>query len=410
MASLFVLQGANYLLPLIVVPYLVRVLGPEKFGAVAFAQAFSVYFVLIADYGFNLSATREISIYRTDPDKIAEIVSTVMTIKCVLMVLGAVATSAIVASVPRFRHDWTLYAASYLAVAGSVAFPLWLFQGLERMRFVTIFNIAGRLVSIAAIFLWVKQESDYIYAAGFQAGGTLLAGVMSWGVMHLLVPVRLPRPTYATVGKHLREGWHVFISTAAISLYTASNTLILGLLAGNVAVGYFSAAEKLIRAVQGLVRPVSQAIYPHISNLVSQSREVALAFVRTTLRWIGGAGFLASCLLFLLAEPLVGIVLGGQYLDSVPLVQWMAFLPFLIAVSNVFGIQTMLPFGLQKDFSKILISAGIFNLVLIIPLSYFFHAKGAAIAVLLTELVVTVAMCITLPRRGLRVLGRTSFA
>jgi PST family polysaccharide transporter len=210
-----------------VVPYLGRVPGPEKFGAVAFAQAFSVYFVLVADYGFNLSATREISIHRRDPHKVAEIVSAVMTIKCVLMVLGAIAASVFVASVPRFRHEWTLYATSYLAVVGSVAFPLWLFQGLERMRFVTIFNVAACLVCLAAIFLWAKGQGDYVLAAGFQSGSMLLVGVMSWFVIPSLVPASLPRPTYSVIWKKLKEGWHVFISLVAISLYTASNTLIL---------------------------------------------------------------------------------------------------------------------------------------------------------------------------------------
>jgi len=196
------------------------------------------------------------------------------------------------------------------------------------------------------------------------------------------------------------EGWHIFVSTAAISLYTNGNTFVLGLIAGNTAVGYFSAADKLVRAVQGLLSPVSQAIYPHISSLAVRSREAAVEFVRKSLRWMGLFSFLMSILLLILAEPLVRLFLGDGFGISVTVLRVMAFLPFIVALSNVFGMQTMLPFGMKKLFSKIIVSAGLVSLLLIIPLSYMYGPGGAALAVLLTEILITLVMGITLQMKG----------
>src|SRR3954465_4217668 len=138
MASLLVLQGANYLLPLITFPYLVRVLGPAKFGLLAFAQALVQYFVIVTEYGFNLTATREEAIRREQPGQVAETFRTVITIKCALMALSLAVMPAFVRGVRRFRADASVYFCPFLTGVGNVLFPVWLYQGLERMKYITL--------------------------------------------------------------------------------------------------------------------------------------------------------------------------------------------------------------------------------------------------------------------------------
>lgn len=401
MTSLFTLQGANYALPLVTLPYLVRVLGPEKFGLIAFAQAFMQYFAVATDYGFNLSATREVAVHRENPQKLAQIISAVMTIKIALAVVGAGVLALVVFLIPSFYVYWPLYAVVYLSVLGATLFPTWLFQGLERMRDITWMNVGARIITTACIFFFVRNASDYVTAAAIQSVPAMMAAIPAWIGMRQSHRVKLNLPKLDTIREQLKSGWHVFLSTAAINVYTSSNTFILGLIVGPVAVGYFSAANKLVQAVQGLLSPVTQTLYPHISMLAARSRDEALTFIRKVLKIIAPVSFLLSGILLAGSAPLIGIVLGAQYGPAISVLEWLAFLPFIIALSNVFGIQTMLTFGMNQLFSRILMASAGLNFLLVFPLAWRFGAGGAAMSMLLTETFVTSTMAWVLHRRGI---------
>jgi PST family polysaccharide transporter len=129
--SLYVLQGVNYVLPVVVLlPYLVRVLGTEQIGLIFLAQALMQYFVVLTDYDFNLTASRDIAMYKEDSLKVRQIFSTVIFIKLSLMLLSFLLLIVMVFSIPRVRADWPVYLVSFLSVAGTVLLPVWFFQGL----------------------------------------------------------------------------------------------------------------------------------------------------------------------------------------------------------------------------------------------------------------------------------------
>lgn len=399
--ALFILQGANYILPLITLPYLLRVLGPENFGRVGFAQAFIAYFIVLTDYGFNLSATRTVAQIRSDKDLLSRFVSTVIVIKSVLMLFGFLAMLAIIWSVPEWREDWALYSLAYLSVLGGVLFPVWLFQGIEQMRYITILSISARVLVVIAIFTLVQQSSDYRLAATIQALSGVASGLLALMILPRLVSLHWVWPEMADIRHAVKDGWHLFVSNVAINLYTSSNIFFLGLLANPTVVGYFSAAEKLVKAIQGLVGPVSQAVYPLVAALKARSPESALDFIVKLLTFQSAATLAISIGLFLLAGPIVHLLFGTTYEPSIALLQWMAPLPFLIGISNVFGIHTMLNFDMKAWFSLIVSISGLLNILLIFLLVPSLGAKGSAISVLLTETTVMALMAISLWRRGL---------
>jgi len=402
--SLYILQGLNYILPLITMPYLVRVLGPEKFGLISFSQAFIQYFVILTDYGFNLSATREISINRENKAKVSEIFSTVMIIKFFLLVVSFIIMSIIVFSFERFRKDWIVYYLTFGIVIGQVLFPVWFFQGMERMKYITGLNAVSKIFFTVTIFIFVHKSSNYIYVPLINSLGFLIAGILSMWFIFKNFNIFPYLPKMSEIKYQLSEGWYVFVSTVAISLYTISNTFILGLFTNNIYVGYYAAGEKIIRAVQGLLTPVSQAIYPYISKLIVNSKEKGIDFLKKITLLIGVVSFILSLSLYFFSPIIVKFILGYQYEKSIYVLRILAFLPFLIALSNIFGIQTMLPLNYKKAFTTILVSASIINIILTSILSPIFKHIGVSISVFVSELFVTVTMFLFLQRKGINLL------
>ena len=400
--SLLFLQGANYIFPLITLPYLVRVLGPEKFGLIAFAQAFIGYFIILTDYGFNLSATKEISIYRDNKEKISKIFNSVIMIKLGFMTVSFLILSFLVLTIPKFKNDWLIYFFTFGMVLGNVLFPVWFFQGMERMKYITSLNITAKLIFTTSIFIFIRKMQDYIYVPLISSLGSIIVGVLSLWIVYKNFKVNFTLPDFKGIKYQLKEGWHIFISTVAISLYTTSNTFILGLFTNNTIVGYYSAAEKIIKASYGLLTPVSQTAYPYISKLVTESKQKALNFIRKLAKLVGIGTFTLSSFLFIFATPIVNIVLGPQYQQSIVVLRILAFLPFIIGLSNILGIQTMLTFNLKKLFSRILISAGLLNVTLALILSPLYQHIGVSIAVLVTEMFVTLSMFFYLEKKGIK--------
>ena len=402
--SLSILQGANYILPLITLPYLVRVLGPEKFGLIAFAQAFIQYFNILTDYGFRLSATKEISINRDNEKKLSEIFSSVIIIKLGLLILSITIMTIIVFSVQKFKKDWLVYYLTFGIVIGQTLFPIWFFQGIEKMRYITILDLISKLIFTVLVFIFVRKTADYIYVPLLNSIGSCVSAFLSLWIVFKNFNVSFKIPKLTVIKHQLKEGWYIFISTVAISLYTISNTFILGLFTNNTIVGYYSAAEKLIKAAQGLLTPISQTIYPHISKLVKESKKEALRFVRQITFLIGGISFIISITIFIFADLIVKIFLGNQYIESVFVLRILSFLPFIVALSNIFGIQTMLTFNYKKAFSKILIIASFINILLAFILVPFYQHIGISLAVLISEIFVTVSMFLYLHKKGIKIL------
>jgi PST family polysaccharide transporter len=402
--SLSVLQYASYVANLITLPYLTRVLEKSDYGLTEFARAIALFFIIVTDYGFYLSATQEISVHRDDPRRLSAIFSAVMVLKMILLALCLAVLAVVVFCVPKMRVDWPVYFLAFAGVFGQCIFPVWLFQGLERMTYIAGLNIAARLLVTASTFVFVRQPRDYVYVPLLQSAGTILVGVMGLITALRAFPVRFEFPSISLLKQELVDGWHLFLSKVATTVYNMGNTIILGLLTNNDYVAYYAGGDKIVRAIQGLQLPLSQAVFPHIGKLAAESKKGALAFAAKLVRLVGAVNLILSIGLLVLAPFICRIVLGPKLPGSVPVVRILSFLPLIIGVSNVFGMQVMVNFGLKKALMKVFMIAGLLNLLLALAFVVPLRHVGTAIAVTTTETFVTVAMYVVLRRHGIDIL------
>jgi PST family polysaccharide transporter len=406
--SVMTVQAGTYLLPLINIPYLLRVIGPEHYGLIAFSQAVMAYFITLNDYGFNLSATRELAVRRDDPVLRSELYSAVMAIKSSFCLLSFFILLALVRFVPRFHEHGPIFFASFGIVVGTMLFPQWYFQGIEKMYWISAMNLAANVVFTAGIYLLVRKPSDFLVAAIVQAAGKVVAGVLGVVILFSTEHLRLTLPTFGQLRHRFSDGWHLFLSSAAATFYTSSNAVVLGVICGMTQVGYFSAAYKIFAAGQGLVSPMCQAMYPHVCTLAHRSRELAVLYLRKAMIVIGGITFGGGVLVILLAKVIVRVLMGPKYGASVPVLEFMALTPFACAINNIYGTQGMLNFGLKPQYSRIIILSAFFNNIILVPLCFCFKASGAAASALLTETLVTLVMALMLCGRKIDLLPRSS--
>lgn len=399
-AALSLVQISNYIIPLITLPFLTRALGAEAYGKVAFAQVMMAYFVLLTDYGFSWSATRKLSRHRTDANYVNQIFLGTWLAQWLLVALAATLAVLVISLSDRLRPDALLYAAAFTAVIGNVLLPVWFLQGLERLQEVAALQLISRMLALIPLFLLVRQPSDAPTAAAIQGGGMMLGGVLALAWMHYQKLARWQWPGWRPVGQELREGFDLFGSRLSISFYTTLVPLVLGWVSGPVAVAHFALADKLRSAAQSLLGPISQALFPRMSHLFATDTAAALRLVKRSALAILLLAGSASIALWLLADRLVLLLAGPEFLPAGPVLRWLAFLPLIIGFSNLFGVQIMLPNGMNRTFNLILMTAGVICIAVLWPLVHWMQARGAAASMLLVELFVTGSMAHLLLRRG----------
>lgn len=388
--SLSLLRGITYLFPLFTLPYLVRVLGPEKYGLVAFAQAFANYFNILTDYGFNMSATREISIEREDKNKVSQIFSSVLSIKFLLFILSLIIFTTIVFFIPRFAADKAVYFFSFLLVLGNTLFPIWFFQGMEKMKYITFISTLAKVFFLVCVFVFIKRPDQYALVPLFGSLGSLISGLVALILVFRSFKIRFIIPSLKEMKTQLINGWHFFTASFFTTIYTSSNTFFIGLVTGNnELVGYFAGAEKIVAAFRGLLSPISQTVYPYFSKLFYESKEKSLEILKKMGLIIGSFSLAISIIMFVLAPFISRIILGEEFSASTPLIRIMSFVPFIISLSNIFAIQGLLGLGKSKTVSKIIVFASIVHLPVFVLLTLFFSIRGAATAIVITESLVT---------------------
>jgi len=399
---LFIMQMSNYIVPLITVPYLVRSIGIDLYGVIAFALAFMTYFQIATDFGFNLSATQEISLYRDDAQKISEIYCTVIITKFTIALACGIILMILLFSVNLFSQEREFYVILYLSLLATIFLPVWFFQGLEEMGYITLFNFISKIVFGISIFVFIKAPKDYTLYSYFHFISNIVIAIVSTLIVFRKFKIKLVPVSVRSVFYNLNKAKEIFFSQAAVTLFTNTNTFILGIFAEKYIVGLFAIADKIVRSVIYLIIPICNAIFPKTVLLFSQAPQKALAFLRKVSLYGGLLFTLISISLFISSEFIVFFVSGQFNTYTANLVKIMSILPVSVFLDNIYGTQIMVNSNMKKQFMYILIVGGVLSVFFLLILVPPFKGYGAAFSFSTTELIILAAMYLFVRLRGIK--------
>jgi polysaccharide transporter, PST family len=404
--SLTTLQGISYILPLVVLPYLVRVIGIEKFGLIAFAQAFVQYFMILTDYGFSLSATRTIALIGEHKKKMNALFSSVMTVKLIFAAASLLILIIILHLVPKFKADWLVYIFSFGTVIGNTLFPVWFFQGKEKMRYITFVNVLSGITYTICIFIFIGGPQDYLLVPLLGSCLSIISGLIGLYIAFKKFRLEFILQKYTDIKRELRTGWDIFISVLAVNTYTTSRVFALGLLTNNIITGYYSLAERIANVIQTFpMDSFTRAVYPRISNVFAKNKQRSVAIMYRIQDGIT-LGFVVSLpIAFFLTPWIITLACGTAYPEAILTLRLLLAAVFFVGANN-FKVQFLLVCGKQDLYARIHILAALTGLPLIFILIKQFSYAGAALATVLTEAGVFILTSLIIEKLAKKISGR----
>ena len=381
-SALTFMQLLNYILPFITLPYLARVLTIEGYGVYIFSLSFIQYFIIIVNFGFDLSGTREISINRNNSKKLSEIFSSILIIKFILMLISFIILILLILFVPTIKEYWYVHLLMFLMVFGNMLLSIFIYQGLEKMKFITILNASIKIFFTLSIFIFVKDQNDLALVALLNSIGYIIVGIISLIIITSVINIKLKIPSKESIVSQLKNSAQFFWSRIAVSMYTTSNTFVIGLILGPVAAGFFGTADKLFRGVVSLYQPLNSVLYPYIAHSKNISLYKKLFKISTI------SNIFIVLLVFLFSDFIINLIFGEGYGESAVLLKMFMFAAIYMMPSILMGYPLLGALGYTKEVNNSVIFASILHVLLLIAFIPILSVKLVACLVIITELIV----------------------
>lgn len=324
---LSILQFLSLALPLLTYPYLIRVLGASLYGKVVFAQAAMAYFSIIINYGFNISGTKDVSVYRDDESRLSKIVSSIFTAKILLWLLSLLTLIGVILFVPLFQDDKLLYLLSFGVCFNELLFQQYFFQGIEKMKYITIINAIARVLFFVFIFILVRKPEDYLLVPILNMLGALFGGGFALYFITRVEQIKLHIPSFSDVLTVFKSSGPFFLSRFSSVVINKTNTILLGGFVGYVEVAYYDLAQKVLTVLLIPFDLMNQVTYPSVA------RTKDMSFVKRIMKFVLILS-ISLYILTLLFSKYIVLLLGG--VEMLPAVTILC----LLSVNVIFTSQT----------------------------------------------------------------------
>ena len=389
--SVGVIQGIIALLQLLVIPYTIKRIGIDGFGVVAVAQVVMLYLSGFADYGFNQTATRDISLHRSDKTAISRIFFRVLYTKLVLCFVSFILLLILIWWIPAFRQHSLLYLAAFVYVIGQLSLVTWFFQGLEKMQFIALLSLSGRVIFVLLVFIFLKNRDQGLLFLLFLGTGMLLAGAVSIFSACRWLKFEFTRPSRADIIQELRAGWPITVANLAGFFTQYANIFILRIFTNDLVVGYYGIAERIFFAIRQILVIYSQVIYPRVCQLIQNGLSQVVLFFRQTYVPFLVLVLTGCTLVFIYSFQIMAFFIGYGH-EPLSFLLRVLCVAAVIVCMNIPGCLVLLASNGKKNYLRIVAIGTLVNISANIVLVQFFEAAGTVISIVITELFIMIGL------------------
>ena len=368
--SLSSLQIIGMILPLITLPYVLRILGFENYGIIVFAASLIAYFSAFTDFSFKFTATRDVAIFRDSPKKLNLIYSKVITIKTIFLLLSFLIILVIVYNYEPFYQNRLIYFLTMPMLLGQALFPDWFFQGIEKMKYITFLNIGIKLFFTLCVFIFIKEESDYWIYPLLQSGGFIVAGIVGQFILVKKYKLRFILLKSSIINNTIKSNIPIFINQFVPTLYNNTSTFLLGILTNNSFVGIYDAIKTIVNLCISLIEILSRVFFPFLNR----KKQAFFKFKKMML-----SVSITLTILCLISYKIVFWYLNIDYENAFFILAVLAFGLIGYGLYNIFGVNYFIIKRQDRLVMNNTLIASTIGFVLAFPLIYFYGIIGAAV-------------------------------
>lgn len=381
---LMIMQITGYIFPLLTIPYLARVIGVEGFGKIAFAAAVIVWFQTITDWGFSYTATRDVARNRDSLEKVSEIFSNVLWAKSLLALVSFIILYIITELIPYLKENQILLFITFILVPAKILFADWFFQAIEKMKFITIFDLISKAIFTLCIFIFVKEKTDFILQPLFLSLGSISVGLASFYIILFKFKIKILSPNYLEIINTIKNSKDVFINNIVPNFYNSFSSVLLGFWGGSIANGLLDAGSKFANITQQFINILSRVFFPFLSRRSNKHSIYAKINILISV--------VSAILLITLAPFIIRIFFTPEFYDAIPVLKIIAFSLIFQTLISTYGLNYLIIHGFESSLRNITIACSIIGFIFSFPLIYFYNFLGAAI--LITGTRVLLGLCI----------------
>lgn len=385
--SLSVLNAINLILPLITLPYLVKTVGLSNYGAYSIVYTTILTVLSISSYGFNYSTTKQIAQNKDNLNRVQVIFFSTIYARVIISIPAVIL--GLIFITYSYKSEYILmYIGGLGIIIGDIINPVWLFQGYEKMRYMTFANLTCKILFTVLIFMFVTSKDDYVFITFWNSAGFIAAGLLSLLISFRIFNLKIIKVPFREIFFQIKEGWSIFLSTIFMNVYRNMNVLLLGLFVSEASVGVYSTAEKVIKAIQSATTPISNALFPYLSSsfkdksakecsirILSINKKVSIILIFVSLLSIAFSGFINSCFF------------GNTDERIAELICYMSPTIFIGGMNYILGIAGLVNINRNRFFLMSVTISGVLSIIILVVFVHFIDLYSAALAMISAEII-----------------------